>query len=166
MAESDFSLSQDLLHELFEYRDGFLFWKIKTRNGILPGTKAGTLNHYGYIHIRLNKKTYQAHRLIFLMHHGYLPEMLDHIDCNRSNNKIENLRPANNTQNQQNQKLSPRNKTGVKGVCFDKTRGKYLAQFKVNRTICKVGHFVTLEEAAKAVQQARLINHKEFANHG
>ena len=166
MAESDFSLSQDLLHELFEYRDGSLYWKIKTRNGIVPGIKAVTLNHHGYIHIRLDKKTYQAHRLIFLMHHGYLPEMLDHIDCNRSNNKIENLRPASNIQNQQNQKLSPRNKTGVKGVCFDKTRGKYLAQFKVNRTICRVGHFVTLEEAANAVQQARLIKHKEFANHG
>jgi len=166
MAESDFSLSQDLLHELFEYRDGLLFWKIKTRNGIASGKQAGTLNHHGYIHIRLNKKTYQAHRLIFLMHYGYLPEMLDHIDCNRSNNKIENLRPANNIQNQQNQKLSPRSKTGVKGVCFDKTKKQFLAQFRVNRTICKVGHFVTLEEAANAVQKARSINHKEFANHG
>jgi hypothetical protein len=166
MAESDFSLSYDKIHELFEYRDGSLLWKIKPRNGIQLGQKAGTLNHNGYIHIRLNKKTYQSHRLIFLMHHGYLPEMLDHIDCNRSNNKIENLRPATNMQNQYNQKLHPKNKTGVKGVCFDNAKGKFLAQFRVNRTICKVGHFVTLEEAAKAVQEARSIKHKEFANHG
>jgi hypothetical protein len=166
MAEINFSLSQDLLHELFEYRDGNLLWKHKTRNGIEPGTKAGTLNHHGYVHIRINKKTYQAHRLIFLMHHGYLPEMLDHIDCDRSNNKIENLRPTNNTQNQQNQKLSLRNKTGVKGVCFDKFRGKYLAQIRVNRTICKVGHFMSLDEASKAIKEARSLNHKEFANHG
>ena len=166
MAETDFSLSQDLLHELFEYRDGFLFWKHKTRNGIESGTKAGTLNHHGYVHIRINKKTYQAHRLIFLMHHGYLPEMLDHIDCDRSNNKIENLRPANNLQNQHNQKLSHKNKTGVKGVCFDKSKGQYLAQFRVNRTICRVGHFITLQEASEAVQKARELKHKEFANHG
>lgn len=85
------------LHSLFEYRNGKLFWKVDTQFGKRrKGTRAGYLAGDGYRKIGIGNTSYMEHRLIWRMHHpkGRMPLVLDHIDCNKSNNRIENLRVA------------------------------------------------------------------------
>ena len=95
-------ITQERLHELFEYReDGNLIRKIRTakRTGVV-----GSYNNKGYYQVTIKWKRYLLHRLIFLYHHGYLTPgmMIDHIDGNPSNNRIENLREVTRSQNLQN----------------------------------------------------------------
>jgi hypothetical protein len=119
---------------LFDYKDGELFWKNKTSpfSNIKIGQKAGCFDKYGYIVIYLNKKQYGAHRLIFMMHYGYIPQQIDHSDNNPSNNCIENLREATISQNMQNAIISKRNNSGIKGVNFDK---KSISSINLNKKL-------------------------------
>ena len=167
MAKSNFNLSQDLLHELFEYRDGKLFWKTThtTRTDII-GKEVGFITINGYRATSIHKKQYLIHRLIYAMFYGYVPKILDHIDGNPLNNKIENLRSATSIQNAYNQKNHKNNKTGVKGVNFNKLCGKFSARCQVNKKQNWLGLFPTLELAEQAVKAFRAEHHGEFANHG
>ena len=158
------SLSQDLLHELFEYKDGNLYWKV-SRKGVKPSKLAGTKHVSGHFQIEINHKIYRAHRLIFLMFYGYLPEMVDHIDGNPSNNKIENLRAANNSTNQFNAKTRSTNLLGIKGIGFDKRRNRYRARIKVNGKELFCRYYKELEDAKNAIAIARDLYHGEFARH-
>ena len=158
------SISQDLVKEFFDYRDGQLYWKV-TSSRIKKGMKTGTINSTGYRCTTVNQKTYLTHRLIFLYHHGYLPEMVDHIDGNPLNNNIENLREANKYQNQQNAKRRSDNKTGIKGVTVCKHANKYMARVRINGVRQYLGLFNTLAEAEKVITQTRLQLHKEFTKH-
>lgn len=165
MAASDFSLTKDLLHELFEYRDGFLFWKI-ARPHVKIGQKAGTQGDRGYWKITIANRMYRAHRIIFLYHHGYLPTEIDHIDGDRQNNRIENLRPATRSQNLSNKGLSNNNTSGAKNVSWCKEREKWEVQMYVNKKKTYVGRFDDLEVAKAAATAFRNQNLGEFANHG
>jgi len=149
--------SQEILKEYFDYhKDGKLIWKkrhgfgLNGSGGVEIGNEAGYLNHDGYIHIRFQKKLYGAHRLIWVWHSGDIPidKQIDHMDKNRSNNKIENLRLANNAQNSTNRSLSKRNKSGFNGVSFDKQTGKYKAQIMHLGKLKHLGRYDTKEEAA------------------
>jgi hypothetical protein len=165
MADENFNLSRDLLHELFEYRDGFLFWKI-ARPHVKIGQKAGRLNDRGYWIITIGNRIYRAHRIIFLYHYGYLPTEIDHIDNDRLNNKIENLRPATRSQNLTNKGLSNKNTSGAKNVSWDKSRNKWEVQMYVNKKKTFVGRFDDLEVAKTMAIAFRKQHHGEFANHG
>jgi hypothetical protein len=158
-------LTQDLLKELFEYRDGVLYWKVSKATNIKVGDAAGYLNSNGYFYTKVNKKKYLNHRLIFLMHHGYLPQFLDHIDGNRVNNKIENLRPATPFENNRNARTRKDNTSGIKGVYWNKRAKKWMAKIKINKERKHIGCFKTLEEAAEAIKKAREELHGEFARH-
>jgi hypothetical protein len=63
-----------------------------------------------------------------MMHYGYIPSIIDHIDGNPLNNNIKNLRPATEMQNHHNMGISKRNKSGIKGVCWDKSKNKWFAR--------------------------------------
>ena len=110
-------LTVDLLNELFTYdkETGKLYWKA-ARQRVTVGKEAGAVDKNGYSVLRINQKRYRTHRVVFLMHKGYLPAVLDHIDGDRANNRLENLRPATTHQNQYNRKLNKNNKSGFKGV--------------------------------------------------
>jgi hypothetical protein len=86
--------TQEQAHELFDYKDGVLYWKVRPAYNIKKNSRAGSRHHSNYIYISINKSSIAEHRIIFLMHHGYLPEQVDHIDNDRTNNRIENLRKA------------------------------------------------------------------------
>jgi hypothetical protein len=160
------SITQDYVKQLFEYRDGELYWKNSPANSVKIGAKAGTLNHTCYYQIKIKDKKYLNHRLIFLMHNGYLPECLDHIDGNRVNNRIENLRPATLTENQHNRKLNKNNTSGVKGVSWRKLANKWAVKIVVNNKQKHLGYFDDLELADLVAQEARDKYHGAFANHG
>ncbi len=160
------TITQDKVKELFEYRDGALFWKVKLNSRIVIGSKAGTLDKDGYVCIKIDKKIYKSHRLIYLYHHGNLPTFIDHIDGNKSNNKIENLRSATNSENVKNAKLRKDNSSGIKGVNWHKVTKKWAVQISVNGQKKHIGIFDDLELASLVAQEARNKFHKEFANHG
>lgn len=87
--------SASILHKLFTYRKGVLYWKHDIRR-TKAGDVAGYLDGQGYITVGIAGVYYKAHRLVWRMHHpkGKMPKILDHADRVRSNNKIENLRIA------------------------------------------------------------------------
>lgn len=114
------------IQELFFYKDGNLYWKISPSRSMPAGKKAGTLMQDGYIAIRYKQKGYKAHRLIWLYHNGgFEKETIDHINGNRSDNRIENLRQATQKENAQ-------HKTKSKGYHLCKKNNKYQAQVEVN----------------------------------
>ena len=91
------TLSADLLHEMFEYVNGRLVRKVTTSPRAQAGMTAGTSNVRGYVEVSINHQLYPIHRLMFLMHHRYLPKQVEHIDNNSLNNRIENLRGVRET---------------------------------------------------------------------
>ena len=152
------SIDQATVAALFEYKDGVLY---RRKNG----QKAGTKHHTGYTQIVANRKLHNAHRLIFLLHHGWLPEVIDHIDGNRSNDKIENLRPATWVENLQNMKIRPNNKSGCKNVSWSKEKSKWVVQLSINKKPTYFGRFDDLELADLVATEARNKYHKHFARH-
>ena len=159
-------MNKDKAHEMFRYDDGVLYWKFSPNRRIRIGDSVGSKMKSGYLQTGVEKKQWYVHRLIFLYHHGYLPDFVDHVDGNKSNNRIENLRSASSIENQQNRKIGRQNTSGIKGVCWHKQRQKWQARVKINGKQVSAGLFLTLEEAANAVQKLRSNLHKEFANHG
>lgn len=157
-------MNQDLLHELFEYRDGELYWKInkgRARIGMLASNKRPD----GYARVGIDGKRYFAHRLIFLMQHGYLPEFIDHIDGNPSNNQLDNLRAATHQQNLYNTKLSTRNNSGTKGIHWHKLSKKWRVILSIGGKKQHIGLFEDKELADLVSIEARDKYHKEFARH-
>lgn len=155
-----------ILHELFDYRDGELYWKPNKGGNKVQGKRAGTMHHEGYVRTQVNGKIYGNHRLIFLMHHGYLPDEVDHIDLNKSNNKIENLRPAMIGENQRNVSIRKDNTSGAKGVYWNKSAKKWVVQVRLKGKNGYFGLYEDIEIAKKVATEARKKYHEEFANHG
>jgi len=164
MANQEFTLSQEFLNKIFEYRDGELYWKVQPSHSVKAGDKAGCFDKYnGYYIVRLAKKMYGLHRIVFAMHHGYFPEMVDHIDRNPANNRIENLRPVNNQQNQWNTNNHASNTSGYKNVMFRKDRNKWVCRIKINGKHIMRGAFDTAEEANIYANELRKQLHGEYA---
>ena len=79
---------KELFDRMFIYKDGHIEWQHPVKAMKNP---AGRVNLRGYRYVNVNYKSYLVHRVIFLMHHGYLPKYVDHIDGNVANNHIDNL---------------------------------------------------------------------------
>lgn len=161
-----FTISKNNIKKLFYYNDGQLFWKIKPSYRVKKGQKAGTIGNDGYEHIGIFGKIYMSHRIIFLYHYGYLPKFIDHINGNKLDNKIENLRVANINENQYNSKIRKDNISGVKGVSWYKRYNKWRAQCKVEGKTINLGYFNDIKEASMIVKKFREENHGIFFNHG
>lgn len=127
---------------------GIFIWKVDRGNNKTKGLQAGSLHVTGYIHISIDNKIYQAHRLAWLYMTGDWPDQhIDHIDRIRNNNKWNNLRKANRQQNAANQKLRKTNKSGYKGVSWDQRSGKYVSVIRVNNKIKHLGYYDDPKEA-------------------
>ena len=167
MTKLEQAARQAYLWSVFDYSDGKLYWKIAKSRCVRVGEEAGCIDKStGYVKVSLDGKSYGAHRLIFLMHHGYLPKNVDHDNLNRSDNRIENLRAATVANNAQNSKRPSNNTSGVKGVSWHKKIGKYLAYVTVNGKRVLLGYYADLDDAKQSVMKAREFYHEEFANHG
>ena len=90
-------------HELFTYdpETGELWWKVRRSNRVDMSRRAGSQNADGYWQFRYNGGVYYQHRVIWEMVHGYKPSEIDHIDQDKSNNKLANLRECTHSENMQ-----------------------------------------------------------------
>lgn len=156
-------ITQQLICELFDYKDGNLYWKVKTSKKIIIGDKVGCLGNDGYIRVKINKKSYLLHRLIFCMFNGYMPKNADHKDCNKSNNRIENLREATPSQNSCNRKIVSNNTSGVKNISWHKLAKKWHVRVTVNKKLLNLGLFEDLELAELVAIEAKHKFHGNFA---
>jgi len=118
----------------------------------LVGSPGWVTNH-GYVRVSTNGKEIQGHRLAYRMMVGDdVPKgmEIDHINGDRSDNRWQNLRVVSRTQNNMNARLRADNKSGVKGVYYDKSRGLWAAEIKMSGKRHALGRFGTLEEAKHA----------------
>lgn len=160
-------MTQDEALALWEYRGGHLYWRENRSTNRKVGDKAGGVYCYRpglqYRQLKVGGKAYMVHRIIFLMHRGYLPEQIDHIDGNGLNNDIENLRAANHGQNQRNKGTQKNNTSGFKGVSWNKKAQKWQAFIKLDGKQRYLGYFDTPDAAHEAYKAAATKLHQEFA---
>ncbi len=159
-------ITKQLCDSLYKYKDGILYWKTSPSPKIKIGNPVGSLGKDGYFSTTINYKKYLNHRLIFLMHHGYLPQYIDHINNIPTDNRIENLRQTNKSQNNYNSKLRVSNTSGVKNVHWNKKQKQWVVSLGVNKKIKYCGSFDDFELADLVATEARNKYHKQFANHG
>lgn len=130
------------------------------------GKKAGyTHEATGHVYVNFCGKMRKAHRVIWEMHYGPIPEgmLIDHINMNGADNRLENLRLATKSQNGMNRRASKSSKTGLKGVRMDKRDGRFQSEITVNGRRISLGRYRTKGEAAVAYAKAALRYHGEFA---
>jgi len=125
----------------------------KTTGCILHENK----NHYGYIYCHLKNvdgdfNKLQNHRLVALsfIKNPLQKPYVDHINNNKNDNNLNNLRWATPSENQQNHSISKANTSGVKGISFDKKRNKWRVSIQIDGINYNLGRFMTLEEAKQA----------------
>lgn len=173
-------LTKEILNELlyYDHLKGRLFFKPRGRhwfnsdksfdwwNKRFENTECfKTKNVSGHLSGRLLGNTYSAHRIIWLMHSGYWPENIDHIDGNPQNNLLNNLREVNHQENCKNQKRPKNNTSGVQGVSWFAPTNKWKAYIRVGGKLKHLGYFSSLEEAAKVRKQAEK-DESFHENHG
>lgn len=156
MAAND--LTAQRLRELLSYNpeSGQLSW-LESRGSVASGKLCNTKDKHGYIVIRVDRRLYKAHRLAWLHAYGEWPRgVIDHINHDCSDNRLENLRDVTQAQNSGNI-LGPKagNKSGFLGVHYDRRAGRYCAEIKLNRKKHHLGHFQTAEEASAAYLTAK-----------
>src|SRR5262249_38391139 len=129
----------------FDEKSGFFFWK---RNG----SRAGWLEEAtGYRRIVIDGHKYQEHRIAWLYVYDTWPKnRIDHIDGNRSNNAISNLRESSDVENSRNKKLHSNNLLGAKGVQVHTQSGKFRARIFVDGKHVSLGLYKTIGEAKQA----------------
>jgi len=147
----------------YEAETGNFFWTAP-RPKIQVGQLVGYKSKKGYIHTEINGKHYACHRLAWFYATGKWPEcQIDHINRDRSDNRIENLRLASNGENRANSKTT--NKLGFKGVTFKKwlKEKPYEAKITFQKKVIYLGCYATPEEAHISYKNAAIKFHKEFA---
>ncbi|AKY04075.1 homing endonuclease [Pectobacterium phage POP15] len=167
-------MTQDELKSLVYYReDGNLIWKerepvdriAKTFNSKFAGKVVGSLATTGYLETAIKQKRYLVHRLVFLYHHGYMPEFVEHKDTDKLNNRILNLREATHEQNMQNVGIKSNNRSGakVKGVSQYGKHGLWRVQIMCGGVLHTKASFLSAEEAEEYAKELIAKLHKDFA---
>ena len=164
------TIDLETLERLFYIDESFnLRWRIKKNGNKGIGSIAGYVTSYGYMRVETNGKGYALHRVIYQMWNKIdilAPELeIDHIDCNKLNNHIDNLRCSTAMQNSRNRPKHLDNTSGFKGVIFDKRKGRikqWRARIIVNYKGISLGYHMTREEAYAAYCEAAKKYHQDF----
>lgn len=146
---------RDALH--YDYKTGEIRWKNPPHERIKFASLAGCFNHHGYLRIRLFGEQFQAHRIAWALYYGKWPNNdLDHIDGNRGNNKIRNLRLASKSINSQNLRKPLRNNhSGFLGVV--PSGRKWMAKIRLPNggKQMVIGRYITAQEAHEAYRRVK-----------
>jgi hypothetical protein len=152
---------QELKQQLhYDPDTGVFTWLVSNAQCVKVVDIAGSYNSQGYRQIMINYKYYRAHRLAWLYMYGNFPiDQIDHINNKKDDNRIINLREANNSENGQNKiKAQSNNKLGLLGV--SKNRTGFQARIKLNNTIKCLGTYTTPEEAHEVYLEAKRNMHE------
>lgn len=156
-------MTQEQLKALFTYipETGQMIWKAPKRPSYI-GKEAGGINkESGYRTMSVDGKTYLTHRMVWLYVKGSLPEFIDHINSRPLDNRINNLRPC--TQKENNQNKASIGKYGYKGVAKGYKTWKYQAKICVDGVTKDLGLYPTAREAAQIYDVAATKYFGEFA---
>lgn len=148
----------------YDPKSGALTWKVSKKGHTKAGDPAGCKHTKGYLAIGLNGRSYLAHRLAWFMFYGELSEtdQIDHINLDRTDNRIENLRKASHEENCRNTGCRSHSRTGLKGTRYDKRANKYASRITINGKQVWLGYFKTAEEAHAAYCKKAEELHGEF----
>lgn len=165
----DRAVSYERAVELLAYDadTGILSWTPKglSRRGIAKNrASAGYKMTCGYIAVQIDGLALYGHRLAWLLHHRKWPAgEIDHINSDRSDNRLVNLRAATRSQNGHNIGITGRNRTGFKGVHICKSTGRFRAMIRVENSVKHLGYFDTAEAAAACYQATAAAMVGDFA---
>lgn len=164
--------SQKQLQELLNYNpvSGVLIWRYRSGNNSFNARDAGTSAfctpmRNGYLCGRISGKTYYAHRIAWKWLYGTEPPFLDHINHDRADNRINNLRAVSKQENCRNVSMGKRNSSGQVGVIWENSRNRWRAEIKIDGRIYSLGRFVTFDSAVKA-RKAAEAKYGFHENHG
>ena len=160
-------LTQELLKEWVQYNHetGIFTWKRHIKPNKI-GKVVGSFTH-GYLETYFppTRKNYSLHRLAWLYLYGKWPDYdIDHINGDRADNRLENLRDVSRKLNSHNSSIRKNNTTGFPGVVYIKTTGKFRAGLRVKGKVRHLGVFETAEKAFEAYQKAKLNLLVDLAN--
>jgi len=141
----------------FNEKTGEFYRLSKTNHNQPIGRRMGTINDRGYRLIAIDKRRYRAHHLAWLWVYGYLPKYLDHIDGDKANNRISNLRECTHTENMHNTNLNK-----LKGFTKHEKTGLFRAKIKFHGEEFSLGYFKTPEEASQRYFMVKAALHGEF----
>lgn len=162
-------ITQKYLKSILDYNPetGKFYWK--TRSDVRPewntkfsGKETGKWGDRYHV-LAINNRKYYCHRLAWLYVYGEFPFEIDHINLDPFDNRISNLRSVTKAQNQRHKKLQRNNKSGYKGVCFNKNNKTWQAGIKVNKKNIALGQFGCPTAAHFAYCRAAKKYHGEFA---
>jgi len=154
-------LTQADVREMFDYREDGKLIRLHTTsgNGNYAGAVVGTTPDGSrgnrYAATKIHGQHWCVHKLIYLYHHGFVPDQLDHINRDSSDNRIENLRVADSSQNMRNRGLFKNNTSGHRGVSWHKRIAKWGVYLSISNKIKHFGYFDDLELAALVAEEAR-----------
>lgn len=163
-------ITQKEIMEYLEYDPDSGIFTARKRHGTrwIEGKQVGHKNKAGYITVSLLGKIRKAHRLAWIYVHGEDIENyeIDHVNGDKSDNRICNLRLSTHQQNMFNMKKKSTNNSGVKGVHFDRRCNKWRAQTSINKKRVHLGLFDTRQAAQRRMVDFMKENHKDFVNLG
>lgn len=155
------------LRQLLNYdpETGEFVWRVDRGGRFKVGMKAGCVDiSSGYVHIRIERKKYYAHRLAWLYVHGTWPKEIDHISRSRFDNRMSNLREAvEHIYNTRNRSISNSNSSGVTGVSWQKNINKWFAYIWVNYKRISLGYHQYFSGAVAARVKAEQQYFGDFA---
>lgn len=155
----------EVAHKLrYDPATGIFTWRVRVSTRANAGDVAGKVRADGYRIIKIDGRDIYAHRLAWFLTYGQVPTLpLDHINGNRDDNSIANLREATASQNTVNQKRRSNNKSGFKGVHWSEPHKKWRARIKINGRYKSLGYFSDQKDAFAAYMAACEGAHGPFA---
>lgn len=142
-------LSYELACKIFKYHsNGKLTWKMKYKRNHVIGQECGHIDSNGYRTIGVDYKKFRRSRIVWLLHHGYIPEQsIDHINRVKTDDRIENLRLITPQCNYRNCDNHSHNISGIKGISWDLDRAQWVVQIKIMKKRKFIGRFDNFFEA-------------------
>lgn len=159
-------LTKERLTEMLSFNadEGRFYWSAPVR-GIRVGMQAGSYDAHGYGQIRIDRRIYKEHHLVWLWMTGEFPKnQIDHINHDRRDNRPSNLRETTNTENHRNRPMQRNNTSGYVGVYLDR-RGGYVSYITLDGVRKSLGRFNNLHDAIAARKQAN-VHYGFHENHG
>lgn len=164
LAENKISIERVNQLIFYDPGNGAFFWRVQRGYTASPGASAGCVAQHRYLQITIERTKIMAHRLAWAIMTGNWPSaQIDHINCNGLDNRFSNLREATSEQNAWNRRLSGRNKSGFKGVSWNKNETKWVASIRFQGRKTHLGYFDAPDAAHAAYNAAAQKFFQQFA---